>query len=543
MVTHDSPRQPSRKPAGTTASAVRRWAHAAGPRSSASRSASRVTLEGASFSLHAGRQGRARRPQRRRQDHDAQGHRGRGACRGRRRARARTRSGYLPQNPRPRGSGVDDTGLSHVLSGRGLDDGDRSGSRSCGCASRRTRPSATSRSSPAPRSSSATRAATRAESEVRRIAAGLGLADDRLDLPIDALSGGERRRVELARILFAGSDLLLLDEPTNHLDIDAKEWLIGFLRQYRGALLVDQPRPRPARRVDHARAAPRTTASSSSTRARTRSTSPRRAADEERLAELATRQGAEIDRLSPPRRHACAARPRSAPRPRSRSTRASRKLVQTPGHRARSASSTCEVKFPDPPRRGQRRARGRRPHQGLRRAARLRPTSTFAVERGERLLVMGLNGAGKTSLMRILAGQTHADAGARSSSGTACRPGYYAQEHEGIAAGTRGARTTSAPPASPTQQLRTPARHVRALGRHRVPGRGHALAAARRRSSRSRSSSPGATTCCCSTSRRTTSTRRHATRSARALADWPGAMVLVSHDAEFVARSSRSGCC
>jgi ATPase subunit of ABC transporter with duplicated ATPase domains len=52
------------------------------------------------------------------------------------------------------------------------------------------------------------------------------------------LSGGERRRVELARILFAGSDTLLLDEPTNHLDIDAKTWLLGFLREYRGALLV-----------------------------------------------------------------------------------------------------------------------------------------------------------------------------------------------------------------------------------------------------------------------------------------------------------------
>ena len=44
------------------------------------------------------------------------------------------------------------------------------------------------------------------------------------------LSGGERRRVELARILFAGSELLLLDEPTNHLDNDARDWLLDFLR-------------------------------------------------------------------------------------------------------------------------------------------------------------------------------------------------------------------------------------------------------------------------------------------------------------------------
>src|SRR5207253_9048318 len=77
-----------------------------------------------------------------------------------------------------------------------------------------------------------------AEAEARRVAAGLGLAPDRLDLPLRVLSGGERRRLELARILFAGSDVLLLDEPTNHLDTDAKGWLMRFLASYRGALVV-----------------------------------------------------------------------------------------------------------------------------------------------------------------------------------------------------------------------------------------------------------------------------------------------------------------
>src|SRR5207244_11246346 len=67
---------------------------------------------------------------------------------------------------------------------------------------------------------------------------GLGLRLDRVDLPLSVLSGGERRRVELARVLFAGADLLLLDEPTNHLDSDAKTWLMDFLRDYRGAVIV-----------------------------------------------------------------------------------------------------------------------------------------------------------------------------------------------------------------------------------------------------------------------------------------------------------------
>src|SRR5207237_9824403 len=77
-----------------------------------------------------------------------------------------------------------------------------------------------------------------AESEARTITAGRGLAEDRLGLRVGARSGGERRRLELARILFGGSDLLLLDEPTNHLDADAKAWLMRFLASYRGALVV-----------------------------------------------------------------------------------------------------------------------------------------------------------------------------------------------------------------------------------------------------------------------------------------------------------------
>ena len=76
------------------------------------------------------------------------------------------------------------------------------------------------------------------ESETDRILAGLGLQDVSQDARMDELSGGQRTRVGLARLLIARPAVLLLDEPTNHLDIESLEWLEGFLAAYRGAVLI-----------------------------------------------------------------------------------------------------------------------------------------------------------------------------------------------------------------------------------------------------------------------------------------------------------------
>jgi len=67
---------------------------------------------------------------------------------------------------------------------------------------------------------------------------GLGLDDDVISRPISSLSGGEKMRVSLARILLRDPDLLLLDEPTNHLDLDAMEWLEQVLVRFKGAVLL-----------------------------------------------------------------------------------------------------------------------------------------------------------------------------------------------------------------------------------------------------------------------------------------------------------------
>jgi ATPase subunit of ABC transporter with duplicated ATPase domains len=346
------------------------------------------------------------------------------------RAVVQGRLGFLTQDPRALRQVTDTSGLAHVLSGRGLDEAAERLERLRRAMEADPTERAVARYSRAEDHFSAL-GGYAAESEVRQLVAGLGLAADRIDLPLGVLSGGERRRVELARILFGGTDVLMLDEPTNHLDVDAKAWLMGFLRDFRGALLVvshdldllDEA----ITRVLHLDEGELVEYKGTYSQYR-----EARAADEERRRRLVGRQQAEIKRLSDladSMRHQTAKRARIAKSLDKRVERLHSNAAAGPGRGDR----RYRVRFPEPPRAGRVVIEADELGQAYGGPMIFEDVS-FAVERAERILIMGLNGAGKTSLLRILAGRADPKSGSYRA-GLGVTPGYYAQEHEGIRPG------------------------------------------------------------------------------------------------------------
>jgi ATPase subunit of ABC transporter with duplicated ATPase domains len=336
--------------------------------------------------------------------------------------------GYVPQNPKPRAQATH-SALSHILSGRGLD---RAAERLAQLHELLEKDASLAN---VQRFSDAEEryrldGGYSAESDARCIAAGLGLKEGRADLALGVLSGGERRRIELARVLFADADLLLLDEPTNHLDSDAKAWLMDFLRTNRGAVIV----------VSHDlilldEAITRVLHLDAGRMVEYRGTYSQyqaaRKAAEVRLTSLAQRQQAEIKRLSvlaEVMRRQTEKRARTAKAIFARVDRLKAAQVTAPRHERK-----VKISFPDPPRSGRVALGVEGLAKGYGGPLVFRDVS-FEVERGQRLLVMGLNGAGKTSMLRILAGESQPSAG-RFRLGHAVSLGYYAQEHEGIRAG------------------------------------------------------------------------------------------------------------
>ena len=339
--------------------------------------------------------------------------------------------GYLPQDPRIAGVFDGRTAISHILSGRQIDDDLARLEKLRIAMEEESSDRNVARYSRAEEEFSL-KGGYAAESEARSIAAGLGLHAERLSLPVGVLSGGERRRVELSRILFAGSYALLLDEPTNHLDIDAKTWLLQFLRQYRGALLVishdlDLLDEAITRVLHLDRPAEDATGQVVEYRGTYSQYRKARAEDEIRLAKKAAQQAKEIARLQTvvDRFGAKATKAAMAHSIEKRIDRLEGARVVAP-----SSQRAIRVRFPDPPPCGETVLVGEHLCKGYGGPLVFEDVS-FDLGRGERLLVLGLNGAGKTSLLRILAGETTADLG-DFRFGHHVHAGYYAQEHDNL---------------------------------------------------------------------------------------------------------------
>ncbi len=263
--------------------------------------------------------------------------------------------------------------------------------------------------------------------EAKRFAHSLGIASEELSQQVATMSGGQRRRVELARILFAETDTLLLDEPTNHLDLDAKAWLMEFLAGHRGGLLVishDLPL------LDEAITS--VLAVEAGTIEPFRGNYSYFLAERERRRAQRIRerrhQDEEIARLEEGIRRFKGTTEKMAKRARSWETRVDRMKARRTDVVRKGPAVT--VRFPQPP------ASGRTPLKAEGLAKAFGDNVVFVdvdvdVDRGERLIIMGLNGAGKTTLLRILAGVEQADLG-EVVTGYRVSLGYYAQEHEQI---------------------------------------------------------------------------------------------------------------
>ena len=289
-----------------------------------------------------------------------------------------------------------------------------------------------------------------AEAEAKRVAAALGITSEDLGQTLITMSGGQRRRVELARILFAETDVMLLDEPTNHLDLDAKAWLVDFLASYRGGLfLISHDLPL----LDEAITSVLALDHGEIETYRGNYSHYLEERERRRLQRLRERkhQDAEIARLEANIRRFKGSTEKMARVARtmeSRVDRMRRDLVEIQGR-----GKDVSVRFPQPA------ASGRTPLTAHGLAKAYGDNLVFVdvdvdTTRGERLLILGLNGAGKTTLLRILAGVEEPDLGTVAL-GHNATVGYYAQEHEQITSGTSVLDHLRSVSDQPDQVLRT----------------------------------------------------------------------------------------
>jgi ATPase subunit of ABC transporter with duplicated ATPase domains len=265
-----------------------------------------------------------------------------------------------------------------------------------------------------------------AESEALQMAQSLGIPDRLIDQPLGTLSGGQRRRVELARILFSSAEVLILDEPTNHLDADSIVWLREWMKSYKGGFIV----------ISHDNELLRETVNKvfhlDANRAVIdiynmgwRNYLTQRETDEmRRKRELMNAQNKAktlTDQANKMR-----AKATKATAAQNMLKRAEKLLEGVEGERQ--ADKVAAIKFPTPA------PCGKTPltAQGLSKsygALEVFTAVDLAIDRGSRVVILGLNGAGKTTLLRILAGVDTPDTG-MVIPGHGLKIGYYAQEHE-----------------------------------------------------------------------------------------------------------------
>ncbi len=339
--------------------------------------------------------------------------------------------GYLPQDPRD--GDLDVTGRARILSARGLDEivalmRDTEGAMASADAQTHERAMARY---PKLEARFVAAGGYAAESQAAAIAAALGLDDRVLGQPLRTLSGGQRRRVELSRILFSDATTLLLDEPTNHLDADSIAWLREFLKAYTGGLIVishdvamlDEV----VNRVFHLDAnraeldiynvgwKPYLQQRETDEKRRKRE----RANAEKKAAALLS----QADKMRAKATKAVAAQ--------NMAKRAEKLLAGVEGGRALDQHDrVAKLRFPDPA------PCGKTPltAAGLSRSYGSLEVFTdvdLAIDRGSKVVVLGLNGAGKTTLLRILGGLDAPDTG-EVVPGHGLKLGYYAQEHENL---------------------------------------------------------------------------------------------------------------
>ena len=265
-----------------------------------------------------------------------------------------------------------------------------------------------------------------AEANAAAIASNLGIEERILSQSLETLSGGQRRRIELARILFSDAQTMLLDEPTNHLDADSVVWLRDFLRAYQGGLIV----------ISHDVELVETTVNRvfylDANRQKIdvynmgwRSYQKQREADEERRKREranAEKKAASLN-LQAAKFGAKATKAVAAQQMQRRAQRLLSELEDVG-----QVDRVAKIRFPDPAPCGKTplMAHGLSKSYG---SLEIFAAVDLAIDRGSKVVIIGLNGAGKTTLLRILAGVDKADTGVIEP-GHGLKIGYYAQEHE-----------------------------------------------------------------------------------------------------------------